>query len=1172
MARSPRHGRDSRASARDRLATAVLRSSTHGPARLLEIYRLRARATAADLFAVFPRIFPKRESLEPIHGNPLPVELRDLYAVSPLGQPVTPLNEVVWAISRCIQFGPELRAFTAMRVAFETYVLQDAKDSAAAALVELERQLGQSSWLVQQRLAIAQHWHGIDESRSLRKRFAEQVKQNSLLHVIIVLSAKRVEATGLKEQLKKELLTALQANTNPAVAAFLEAKVFSLWDIGSSAVAATLSYEAQSSIIDYYESLVCILQCAASDQAIPPSLAKSLEKPLHALYRQTADARLPAVMRGLGIPHSEPVELNPERASVIEAYSQGDYSLCVDLATRYLANAQQDLPVHVLALKASLHGPAATPSTVGILADVLRDLKVVIQASKTCYHSAFNLLKLCERFYGQNWAAQLRATVLFELREESTKYPPTWLRDIFVRDTQVSPFSAVAASGPLVDQILNDATVRAHYPSSLAVVNAMLNGVQDPLLRDPVRRQRYLGRFYLQRGEPDKAIACFSQILESGLPSERLRAAGAVALALIQKGRAPEAVDTLVHAHLRNPDAATLLPIDAVVKSLGAPSIWPPRVTIPLLLDLQSTHHAKVHLPTLGVAFERFQTANSISDPDQLLRLTDALGRDVVVAYLAKIWRPEIMKHTILYAGTREIESARIRVCQVLAQIDIGHRDDYLSEIKDRTKLQSLLRATRLIEQSKVYVDIQAIKKALRQKLGDSYARYRGSFERKPDAFIYQVADLIGKNPTLKDVPISRLLSTIHVVASSSETDVQFAAIFDEITNEFLKGDYGLNAYLSTRVRHGTLTNILRKAVADEHLVTPIAAAGAHYAPNTFWRTRIGADSASASVEQALLGFSKEFDAVIDHVKNDLIQIEICPGISEPTTQALFTYKSSNLERSFFQHYSDAKETIDDLVDRCVNSLWEKTDDNLLRVQETLVSQIRQQLMNAFDQLSERVSAVDDSGDLGGIRNAIARAKTTTQNHLDQVIGWFKRSEVFDRPDYAIEFAVEIAESMIRNTISEAASWPGPTLTQVGSSRVLPGRTLDGMVDILYGLFENALRHSGHECASVELRVQSSDADERHELTVSNALASSVDLAALTAKVRQARDLFGDTSVSRQLAQVEGRSGLHKVWLTLNAPSFSEAKLEMDALSDPPTFFVRMSFAAQRVTNEDTVS
>ncbi len=127
---------------------------------------------------------------------------------------------------------------------------------------------------------------------------------------------------------------------------------------------------------------------------------------------------------------------------------------------------------------------------------------------------------------------------------------------------------------------------------------------------------------------------------------------------------------------------------------------------------------------------------------------------------------------------------------------------------------------------------------------------------------------------------LTKMLSTLHVInseTSNSELDVQFAAMFAEVTNEFLRGDHGLNAYLSTRVRHGKLSNALRKPVADEFLVTERKVGTSDYVPNDYWDSALTAltNEERANVLHVLEKFAASIDSIIAYVRDSLIQVVV---------------------------------------------------------------------------------------------------------------------------------------------------------------------------------------------------------------------------------------------------------------------------------------------------------
>jgi hypothetical protein len=1135
----------------------------------LAIARLKSTASPDHLFSQFPHLFPDRHALDNIYGPALPATLSSLFSISPKYGPSGPITEIVWSICRCLQYGTELRSFVNLRARFECSLLRDTKEDCISILDAIQRDFGYSLWLMENRLSTTQTWAGIDEARKLKRSFDEELSGNWLAQLLLSFISRRIEATGVKDHLKSELTRLLHDSANPSLESYLRAKLFELSDILTADVPATLLFEGHAGIIDLYETLVAILQSAASEQAIPDALVHSLEKPLLTLFKRTDDQRLPGVLRGLGIHGGEFTPGPDNRIKLIEGYSKGDYQSVSDGAQSYLETTPDDMAIQVLQLRANLHMGLAKVNATGLLGDISERLYKVLTFGPDTYSSAYQLLLIFDRYYSHSWAQYMRVVLWHELRKEENSFPPLWLRDIYVRDPYTTPFSAIGASRKIRLEISSNADLRSTFPNTWAVYDLVTSGeTKTPTIIETTRKHCYLARHHLAFGDPNVALNHFNWLVAHTKGESQLRAAGGTALANLVLGNVQEAAQSIVTAVVRNPDVPSVLPIEAVAKALDDPKVWPNSLVIPLLFELYVTYCDDERLPHLRYAFECFLAGNSIGVPDDLVSRIDDFGRKEVVEFLRRVWRPEIMRQTVIYHGTREIEETRIRVCQLLAEMDPENAPEYLEEIKERVKELEIARATTLMEQSKVYVDIEAIRRAIRGKLADSYARYKNAAQAtniKTDDVFKKFTQVVAKGADQSVASLPVLLSKLHILdgITDSEADVQFQALFSEVTNEFLLGAHGLNAYLSTRIRHGTLLNTLRKPVADDQLVTSRVEGKATYVRNQYWKNFQQLDQEHSKQWEEILNaldiFSSEFDTVLEHTRDKLLQIKVIhelKGASE-SSEALFVYQSSNVERRFVQQLDREATNLDDFVTQCLNILWEKTDENLANVQHVLDTTIRERLMAPFTTLTNRIDAVSTGmSAVGELLNAIARARTATQAKLGLVISWFKRNEVYDRQDYAPEFAFNIALHMVKNTISAAASWNRISVKSNVLISSMPGRTLDGMVYVFYGLLENAILRSGLTADQLQLDAEIILSEGSFFARVSNPVSQDKLTDAEKEKVERLRDSIRRNESGR--AQLETRSGLHKIWLTINSPVYKEPRL--DFFYRDATFVVELDF------------
>jgi len=1136
------------------------------------VFSFKTQTTPEIIFSAFPKIFNDGKILDRICGPAFPQTVQDIFCrPGALQRPAKHLQEIVWSICRCLQYGNQLSEFLPLKGLFETSVLLHDQSACRDVLTEIEGRFGQSTWLIQAQMCAARHWGGISELNLVADSYQKNAKLSPLLTAMLWFFRRRIDGSSVEGHLKGELAKFLNQMEGGSVQLYLETKLFELPDVSPKSVGPTLFYEAQSSLIDLYESLVLILQSMVSDSGFPEDVLSTLSKPVSTLLRATGDLRLPSILRALGVVLPADMIIDSDRAAAIETYTAGQYEESLQKATDVLKRNPSDMSIFVLHLKACLHLKQDPPPYAGVLQKIAKNMTTVLKLSEGTYSAAHELIILTGRFYGQAWMHYIRAAVMYEIRQEKDGFPPTWLRDLFIRDCGVSPFSTVAAATSVQNSILNNPILRQAFPITFEAFEAVTTGkVSARLTANSQRQEKYLARFNLTFGDPKLALQKYNELLRSTTGADAIRCAGGAALAYLKLGLIKEAVDTTVTAYLGNKNAPSTLPILTVANALNHPKNWPNSIAVPILLELYLEYCGLDRFADLRYSFECFQEKNLIKNPSDLLKMGFTI--DMVCTYLDRVWRPEVMRQTLLYASSKEIEEARVRVCQTLAEVDKENESKYLDEIKERVKRLEIAKGTTLVEQSKVYVDIQAIKKAIRSKLTDSYARYKTSStsnQSERDLMLERVADVVSQSAPAGS--IVNILSKVHLLdaGSSSEADAQFDAMYAEVTNEFLRGAHGLNAYLSTRIRHGTLSNTLRKPVEDERLVTSKQEGRKDYLRNESWlaRREDGDDTGLQTVlSDALSRFSFEFDSVLDDIRDNLLQIRIENGIAEGGKErALFVYRSSNIERIVLKERDRSLKDVDQFVDRCVDHLWQKTDECLAAVQNELGGVVRQRLTDAFDSLVRRLEPVQALSLSGELINAIARARTNTQARLTTVVSWFKRSEVYDRQDYTVDFPIDVAVNMIRNTISSASNWTSVHVTVEAGSQLMPGRTLDGMVYAFYGLLENAIKRSKVNINELVVDAKMSFKNDLFEVRVSN----NVNLEKTTMedrdRIEQIRSSIKSQESPRR-AQSEGLSGLHKVWLTANGPFYRVPELDFGI--EDNLFFVSLRFSIEKVAYE----
>lgn len=163
--------------------------------------------------------------------------------------------------------------------------------------------------------------------------------------------------------------------------------------------------------------------------------------------------------------------------------------------------------------------------------------------------------------------------------------------------------------------------------------------------------------------------------------------------------------------------------------------------------------------------------------------------------------------------------------------IDAQNEAEYMEELVKITEQINIKKLSLQIEQSKIYVDVEGVKSKLGGQLEESYSKYI----------------FLQKNPQLNNLPahfIEMLLKKMSdggalsgvVTIPPTEADYILLDMISEIRDLFVSSsDHGLDFYISTRIRHGTLAGQLRGTLDALHLVTYKDAKTKSYKDNDYW-------------------------------------------------------------------------------------------------------------------------------------------------------------------------------------------------------------------------------------------------------------------------------------------------------------------------------------------------
>ena len=518
----------------------------------------------------------------------------------------------------------------------------------------------------------------------------------------------------------------------------------------------------------------------------------------------------------------------------------------------------------------------------------------------------------------------------------------------------------------------------------------------------------------------------------------------------------------------------------------------------------------------LYVELDDFLTAIGFKSPSEI-SIFDG-DRQQFVYFLRSVCVTEVLDYSIVYKSSEDLENERIRICQMLLELDTSRAVMYSEEIRCLMREQMTRKAIQHIYKCRVHIDTTGIRNSLDVLFAERFRRCSD---------ISRLDKLLRENPNVDKISVSQDDSPVVVFSDVSFTE--FGALFEEIKSCFiLSNEYGLDYYLSVRIRHGTLSGQIRSQFENENLITRKSSSTDNYDNNEYWlNCTFGAygDKIAGDADQCLQEFSKQVDSVIEKVNSRLIQIrgnddELC-GLFD------YDYNQDHLLQLWAQVFArDVPVTYDEFLGIVFSELWQRTETNLEQVRGYVRTELKAELTNALDELSQKICRLNTDFAHSQFSNAIVRCKTNIQNELEIIAGWFTIVDKMSFPDFEFEQVIDAASGQVRKCYQ---TLDFSTDISIDRNFNCLGKTFESLVDIMFIVLENIAKHSKPaELDKLQARIVVEFSDNNLLVEVINHLDSVDDLSGIEDLISRLQKPASN-AVSMKLIRKEGGSGYYKI-------------------------------------------
>lgn len=507
--------------------------------------------------------------------------------------------------------------------------------------------------------------------------------------------------------------------------------------------------------------------------------------------------------------------------------------------------------------------------------------------------------------------------------------------------------------------------------------------------------------------------------------------------------------------------------------------------------------------------------ASGVGLPSNFINIADMYPKHQLIYFLRFVCIPKILDVSRVLKCSQEVLEERQAICSALRSIDTINSDTYQEEIMAISNQLALDEGHRIVDSTRVHVDIIALSKWAAKEFSDDYSRYL-------DLLNMDLDEKQNFDDVLKELA-SGTSSRGNVFKPETEADALLGSILSRYGEEFLTNpSFGLDFYLSKRIRHQSFIGFIRGPLEFANLITTRESELGGYHRNVFWLDKF-TNLSLVEVENladAFLRFSEKFDDILIKAKDTKFHLftkERPTGLLYLDFTILFPFAKAMVSMDF---------TIKEFNKSVIAILWAALEPSLAEVRQFVAEELKTKITAMFDELRANVRKIagHDNTSLK-LDVEIGNCSTEIQRSLDEVATWFSHADLeAHKRNFSLKQIVSIA---IDYVLKCQRAFEPEIDCQIDQDFEMPSSNLVFVHDTLFIALDNIKIHSGLKKPKVVIIVNANldnatlSIEVLSEYKVQNKEKHESSL-------REIRQLIDDGKVGRR-TRIEGKSGILKL-------------------------------------------
>lgn len=1035
----------------------------------------------------------------------------------------------------------ELNNFDLLRKQYENERLLKDYDAASHTLSFIDKTIGVSMWSCGQRMLLKELGMGLEANKRELAQLSQTLPPNYITLFLLMYYSCIAETNLSYANYKIDLLKKIKKIGNTTIEKYLMNKLildlpYAEWDIPL-----LLQLDMQYSIIDLFISTEKILPIYYKDAICSGKLdinyipTKSICSNLFHNFSLINPDVSPKMQ--------EMVELNKDMYTILDAYTIGNYSDAVVRAKEYLNKNPRDFQIATILCKSLLNAGLTYPNDVKI--SYIKSIYSVYSMDDSCREAVLALQREMKYSYASILSTKIRA---FLFRKQMIDGDEDLVFVSSILDEALHPNFARYLD-PQVRVSLFE-VLNAVCPFYVGLVSAELTrDFSTDILKNVDGKRMLFSQAKIACNFGDSHVAPkYLMMLESLCEpcnlyeKERI---SRIKLSLYKNEKNYlAAIHLLVDVFFENTflfERLSVCKYFELPRKMRDISVLKDVYYI-ILLYLLDGHSCSRQI----VAYNNLLELNGYESILDALSILNDNSNNIWDFFFFKVCTVNLIKRdSTLFKKGIPPESARIKILQKLHAIRPSKQ--YLAEINDILTTEALRDKLNTINKSRIHVDVDKIyykNKFLWEEIYQKYLISRGFKQEIQNA---NIDDLVVNQ---RD---NQLKCEITTIPKIQQHTVVLRSLIEQIVEECLfSTQYGLETYLSSRIRHGYCKGQLINFLSELHLICMRNETSQNiYSLNKYWDDQVKEKSNSyLAIIAELSRFTETIENKIEEVRTKWLRIKY-----KNTSEGMFNYPDFSDIASLFVFFPVEAEFSDFLkfYKYIVERFWQATDINLKAIRERIGNELMQFYIDTIDDLEKHLKEITDDYITYQIKQDILKNCNMAKSGVVTVIKQFR--EVFSRnaANY-VDFTMKELTDSCRKVLEKQYSKNDRTLWEIDAdcSYVFNGKYFTSFVDVLCILLNNSLTHSGVDkekgvSICIKIKEMEDNADDfiqtissfsgPHKypfcMSVTNTLGSHINPCILKDRIQEVFDEVKKEQDNRQLIQREGGSGLYKLCKTI---------------------------------------